>query len=149
MTKNVGVKQFQLFVFVWCVPGTESHILVVVDQVDVDFDDGEESLSESIADRLLVLDVRAGVQRDLFIYQFEKWVDEFEEFPALVFKQVLAILLVLRGHAFKNLQHSLSLKSDRKKIFLNLWSIQLGVWGFLFTKSHHKNKELRRIDNRS
>ena len=72
MTKNIGVKQFQLFVFVWCVPGTESHILVVVDQVDVDFDDGEESLSECVADRLLVLDVRAGVQRDLFIYQFEK-----------------------------------------------------------------------------
>ena len=45
MTKNIGVKQFQLFVFVWCVPGTESHILVVVDQVDVDFDDGEEGLS--------------------------------------------------------------------------------------------------------
>ena len=56
----------------WCVPGTESHILVVVDQVDVDFDDGEESLSECVADRLLVLDVRAGVQRDLFIYQLEK-----------------------------------------------------------------------------
>ena len=54
------------------VPGTESHILVVVDQVDVDFDDGEESLSECVADRLLVLDVRAGVQRDLFIYQLEK-----------------------------------------------------------------------------
>ena len=64
-------------------------------EVDVEPQDVEERVPKRESDRLLVLDVEAGVERDLLVQEAEEFVHQVEELPALVVQKVRAVLLVL------------------------------------------------------
>ena len=69
-------------------------LVVVVHEVDVEPQDVEERVPKRESDRLLVLDVEAGVERDLLVQEAEEFVHQVEELPALVVQKVRAVLLV-------------------------------------------------------